>query len=132
MGLGDHLDDLRKRVIAALIVPLPLAVVIFAISDWLIELIIRPLQKVQLAGGWSPQLQVLSPPEFLLLEMKLSIVAAIVISLPWIMWQGWKFIAPGLYPHERRYVHLLVPTEPPITFKCWAGSRGALPNAPRG
>ena len=109
MGLGDHLDDLRKRVIAALIVPLPLAVVIFAISDWLIELIIRPLQKVQLAGGWAPQLQVLSPPEFLLLEMKLSIVAAIVISLPWIMWQGWKFIAPGLYPHERRYVHLLVP-----------------------
>jgi len=109
MGLGDHLDDLRKRVFAALIVPVPLAILIFFIADWLLEWMILPLQNVQMAGGWSPQLQVLSPPEFLLLEMKLSIVAALVIGLPWILWQAWRFIAPGLYPHERRYVHLLIP-----------------------
>ena len=109
MGLGDHLEDLRRRVLRALIVPLPLAILIFFIADWLLEVLILPLQRVQLAGGWTPQLQVLSPPEFLLLEMKLSIVAALALSLPWIMWQGWRFIAPGLYPHERRYVHLLVP-----------------------
>jgi Sec-independent protein secretion pathway component TatC len=109
MGLGDHLDDLRKRVLAALIVPVPLAILIFFIADWLLELMILPLQKVQLSGGWSPQLQVLSPPEFLILEMKLSIVAALVLALPWILWQAWTFIAPGLYPHERRYVNLLVP-----------------------
>ena len=109
MALGDHLEDLRNRVIAALILPLPLAIGLFFVADILLEWLILPLQRVQLAGGWSPQLQVLSPPEFLLLEMKLSIVAALVLTLPWIVWQAWRFIAPGLYPHERRFVYLLIP-----------------------
>ncbi|MCH2134980.1 MAG: twin-arginine translocase subunit TatC [Phycisphaerales bacterium] len=109
MGLGDHIEDLRKRVIAALILPLPLAIALFFVADWLLAWLILPLQKVQLAGGWNPTLQVLSPPEFLLLEMKLSIVVALVLALPWILWQAWRFIAPGLYPHERRFVYLLVP-----------------------
>ena len=109
MGLGDHIEDLRRRVIAALILPLPLAIGLFFVADLLLAWLILPLQKVQLSGGWTPTLQVLSPPEFLLLEMKLSIVAALVLSLPWILWQGWRFIAPGLYPHERRYVYILIP-----------------------
>ena len=109
MGLGDHIEDLRRRVIAALILPLPLAIGLFFVADLLLAWLILPLQKVQLSGGWTPTLQVLSPPEFLLLEMKLSIVAALVLALPWILWQGWRFIAPGLYPHERRYVYILIP-----------------------
>jgi len=109
MGLGDHIEDLRRRVIAALILPVPLAIGLFFVADTLLAWLILPLQKVQLAGGWTPTLQVLSPPEFLLLEMKLSIVAAIVLSLPWMLWQAWRFVAPGLYPHERRYVYILIP-----------------------
>ena len=55
------------------------------------------------------QLQVLSPPEFLILKIKVSIIAAVVISLPWLLWQLWLFIGPGLYPRERRYVYFLMP-----------------------
>jgi sec-independent protein translocase protein TatC len=109
MSLGDHLDELRKRVVAALIVPLPLSIVIFFFAHILIEWLLLPLQKVQLAWGFPPEVQVLSPPEFLMLELKLSIILALVLSLPWLLWQTWLFIGPGLYPRERRFVYLLLP-----------------------
>jgi sec-independent protein translocase protein TatC len=109
MSLGDHIDELRKRVILALIVPLPLSILIFFVAHILVEVLLLPLQNVQLAWGFPPQVQVLSPPEFLMLELKLSIVLALVLSLPWLLWQGWCFIGPGLYPRERRFVYLLMP-----------------------
>ena len=109
MPLGDHLEDLRKRLIYALLVPLPLAMVLFMFSDGLVELLLEPLQTVQRQGGFPQQVQVLSPPEFLLMQIKLSIIFAIVLSVPWIIMQTWLFIAPGLYPHERRFIHILFP-----------------------
>tara|TARA_Y100000589_G_scaffold294263_1_gene299776 strand:+ start:2595 stop:3581 length:987 start_codon:yes stop_codon:yes gene_type:complete len=109
MPLGDHLEDLRKRLIYALLVPVPLALILFMFSDGLVELLLEPLQAVQKQGGYPQQVQVLSPPEFLLMQIKLSIIFAIVISVPWIIMQTWLFIAPGLYPHERRFIHILFP-----------------------
>ncbi|MDG2476973.1 MAG: twin-arginine translocase subunit TatC [Phycisphaerales bacterium] len=109
MSLGDHIDELRKRLIAGLIVPLPLSILIFFVAHILIEWLLLPLQHVQLAWGFPPEVQVLSPPEFLMLELKLSIILALVLSLPWLLWQTWLFVSPGLYPRERRFVYLLMP-----------------------
>lgn len=109
MSLGDHLDELRRRVFLALIVPLPLSVVLFFVADIFVEWLLVPLQRIQLAWGFQPEVQVLSPPEFLLLELKLSLVLALVLSLPWLLWQAWQFVGPGLYPRERRFVYLLLP-----------------------
>ncbi|MAT80214.1 MAG: hypothetical protein CMJ29_12880 [Phycisphaerae bacterium] len=109
MPLGDHLEDLRKRLILALIVPIPLALVLFMFSDGLVEVLLEPLLNVQARNGYPQQVQVLSPPEFLLMKIKLSLIFAIVVSVPWIIMQIWLFIAPGLYPNERRYIHILFP-----------------------
>ena len=109
MPLGDHLDELRKRLILALLIPIPLAMVLFLFSDSLVEVLLEPLQTVQRNGGYPQQVQVLSPPEFLLMKIKLSIIFAIVVSIPWIILQFWLFIAPGLYPSERRFIHVLLP-----------------------
>ena len=109
MPLGDHLEDLRKRIILSLIVPIPLALVLFMFSDGLVEMLLEPLLNVQKKGGYPQQVQVLSPPEFLLMKIKLSVIFAIVLSVPWIIMQIWLFIAPGLYPSERRYIHILFP-----------------------
>ncbi len=109
MSFGDHLEELRRRVIFGLAAPIPIAFLMFIFGDALLEWLLLPLQNVQESHGFPRQLQVLSPPEFLILKIKVSIIAAVVISLPWLLWQLWLFIGPGLYPRERRYVYFLMP-----------------------
>jgi Sec-independent protein secretion pathway component TatC len=53
--------------------------------------------------------QVLSPPEFIIAEMKIAIGAAILTAGPWILYQLWQFVSPGLHQHERRFVYFLIP-----------------------
>jgi len=109
MSFGDHLEELRRRLIYALAAPLPLAIVIFFISSELIGVLVRPLFIVLDANDLPRQIQVLSPPEELMTRLKLSIIAAVIVACPWIFWQGWKFISPGLFQHERRFVYFLIP-----------------------
>ena len=47
--------------------------------------------------------------ETFMIYIKASLVAGILIASPWVFWQIWSFIAAGLYPHERRYVHIFLP-----------------------
>ena len=109
MAFGDHLDELRRRLLFALIAPVPLTFLLFFMSDALLEWLILPLLHVQEAYGFPRQLQVLSPPEFLLMKIKVSIIGAVILSVPWLIWQGWLFIGPGLFPRERRFIYFLIP-----------------------
>ena len=96
MSFGDHLEELRRRVIFGLAAPIPIACLMFIFGDALLEWLLLPLQNVQEAHGFQRQLQVISPPEFLILKIKVSIIAAVVNSLPWQLWQLGLFIGPGL------------------------------------
>jgi sec-independent protein translocase protein TatC len=89
MSFGDHLEELRRRIIYAIAAPLPLAIVIFFFSGELIRVLVRPLFMVLDANDLPRQIQVLSPPEELLTRLKLSIIAAIIVACPWILWQAW-------------------------------------------
>ena len=109
MSFGDHLDELRRRILLALAAPLPLSVVTFLFSDALIAWLYRPLDRVLEANELPRRLQVLGPPEFLVTKIKLSVIAALILSGPWIFWQIWQFARPGLYGRERRFVYFLIP-----------------------
>ncbi len=109
MSFGDHLEDLRRRIFWAVAVPLPLAIVIFIFSDPLIEWLYRPLDPVLASFGLPRRLQALGPAEVLVIKLKLSLIAAAVFAAPWILWQVWLFVQPGLFAHERRFVYFLVP-----------------------
>jgi len=109
MSFGDHLEELRSRVIKALIVPIPLAVVTYAISGEILQWLILPLERALRAANLPEQLQVLSPAEALLTQIKISLIAALILAAPWVFWQLWQFIRPGLYAQERRFVYFLVP-----------------------
>lgn len=110
MSLGDHLDELRKRLILAIAAPLPLFIILFMfLSDWLVGTLLRPVVSVMVSHEVPPELIVLSPPELLVTKLKLSVIGAIVLSAPWILYQGWSFVVPGLYAHERRFVRFLIP-----------------------
>jgi Sec-independent protein secretion pathway component TatC len=116
MSFGDHLEELRHRVIMSLVVPLPLMIVLFPFADDLREILSLPVFRALNALGQPAQLQAMSPAETLGTDLKLSIIFAIVLSCPWILWQGWKFIEPGLYNQERRFVHLLMPGSAVLTI----------------
>ncbi len=47
--------------------------------------------------------------ETFMIYIKAALVAGLILSSPWIFWQIWSFIAAGLYPHEKRYVHVFLP-----------------------
>lgn len=109
MSFGDHLEDLRKRVLLALAAPLPLAVVAFFFSDTILEWLLLPVTEALHRQSLPAQLQYLSPAEAIATQLKISIVVAIVLSGPWIIWQLWLFVRPGLYRHEQRFVRFLLP-----------------------
>ncbi|MBL9123734.1 MAG: twin-arginine translocase subunit TatC [Planctomycetaceae bacterium] len=51
----------------------------------------------------------LNAQEAFMIYMKASIVTGIVLSSPWVFYQLWSFVAAGLYPHEKRYIHIFLP-----------------------
>lgn len=108
MSFGDHLDELRRCLIRALIgVALALAVTL-TFGREILEIIFRPLWTVQFANGLQPNLQVLAPTDAFMAYLKVSALSALILSMPWLLHQLWRFIAAGLYNRERRFVKSLV------------------------
>lgn len=109
MSFGEHLEELRRRVILALIVPLPLAVVAFVFADSIRDVLTRPLYDALEAQALPTQVQALSPIEAITTDLFLSVIVALVLSAPWLVFQLWKFVEPGLYLHEKRFARFLMP-----------------------
>ncbi len=55
------------------------------------------------------RLQTLAPAEAFVAYMKVSFIAGLILTSPWVFYQLWMFVAAGLYPAERKYVHTAVP-----------------------
>ena len=115
MSFGEHLHELRGRVFKALIVPLPMSIGFFLLAPYIRELLVAPLFAALRANGQTVQIQALSPAETITVDMKLAVVAALSVSAPWLLFQLWKFVEPGLFVHERRYVHFLAPLSSVLT-----------------
>lgn len=109
MSFGEHLEELRSRVILAIVVPIPVMILAYFVSDTLLRWLLLPVTDALRDHGLPAQLQILGPAEFLIAQLKISVIAGLVVSFPWILWQMWLFIRPGLYAHERRFVYLLLP-----------------------
>jgi sec-independent protein translocase protein TatC len=67
------------------------------------------LSKAQQLVGRRPALATMGVMEGFMVYMKVCMVCGIVLGSPWIFYQLWAFVAAGLYPHERRYVHVYLP-----------------------
>jgi Sec-independent protein secretion pathway component TatC len=73
------------------------------------------LNRALAANNLPQTTQVLGLAEFILIQFKLSIIFALILSAPWVLWQAWMFIRPGLYVHERRFVNFLLPVSAILT-----------------
>jgi sec-independent protein translocase protein TatC len=101
----SHLLELRNRLLYALWgVAIVFAVAVF-FADRLYQILAQPLIAVLPEGASMIATDPISP---FLTPIKLSIAVSIVVAIPWILYQVWAFIAPGLYKNERRMVVPLI------------------------
>ncbi|MBU1001227.1 MAG: twin-arginine translocase subunit TatC [Proteobacteria bacterium] len=101
MGLLDHLDELRIRVSRAAIAFILGTVACYAFAEQIFGYLVIPLKSVL---GETEQLIYTGLAEGFITYIKLASIAGIFIMSPYIFYQFWAFVAPGLYKEERRWV----------------------------
>ncbi|MCW2794272.1 MAG: Sec-independent protein translocase TatC [Nocardioides sp.] len=129
MALGDHLRELRARLIrAALFLVLTFAVSLF-FYDQLLELVLGPYNHARVALDQKTQTTayVAGATGPLMLQLKLCGVAAIVVSSPYWLYQIWGFIVPGLHAHERKWSRIFAAVAGPLFFAGVATGYYVLP-----
>ena len=101
LPLTAHLQELRKRLILSFIAIGVGFLVCYAFADSLFTLLAKPLMKMMPAGG---SLIFTSVAEAFFTYMKVGFIGGLILTSPFILYQVWAFVAPGLYRHEKRYV----------------------------
>jgi sec-independent protein translocase protein TatC len=98
MGFLDHLEELRGRIIKCLVSIILLSIVAYIFSDKLLDFVTRPI----------PEVYFLAPTEAFSTRIKLSLIAGIIVSIPVIFYHAWRFIAPGLFEREVKFIFPVV------------------------
>jgi sec-independent protein translocase protein TatC len=98
MGFLDHLDELRRRIISGLA---GIVVASIGVSFFINDIVERILLHPAIEAGL--RLQNLRPFGQAFLYFKLIFICGFIIGFPWVLWNLWRFVAPGLYEHERRW-----------------------------
>jgi len=112
MTFGEHLEELRSRLLKSIVFLLVAIVVSMAFYDQLVIFITRPhIQAMQMVKVSEAETK-LMPGSYggpILAVMKLGFIISIFVSSPWIGYQLWAFVSAGLYKRERRYVATFAP-----------------------
>lgn len=109
MTLGDHLEELRRRLILALIgFAIAAAGCLFFGKD-MISVFCKPLIDGLLKYDVNPTLVMSEISDGFMVYLEISLIIAVVIAAPWMVWQLWQFVAAGLYPNERKTITRYVP-----------------------
>jgi sec-independent protein translocase protein TatC len=105
MSFMEHLTELRSRIIKAMVGCGVAFIASLSFSERLWDFVCQPAAKALTALGYNPpQLHIIEPMEgFNIIWFKLPLVCAIFLSCPWLVYQAWAFVSPGLYRRERRW-----------------------------
>ena len=100
MSFLDHLDELRKRIVWAVVAVFVGVIISFFFINDIFDFIMKPLQAMLPPGG---TLVYTDPAEAFMLNIKIALIAGLIIASPAVFAQLWLFIAPGLYSHEKKW-----------------------------
>jgi sec-independent protein translocase protein TatC len=105
MSFMEHLEELRTRILHMLVGVVVIFFVSLLFCNQLWKVISMPaVDALKQLGVNPPDLVLISPMDtFQIIWMKLPLLVSIFLGSPWILYQVWKFIAPGLYKRERRW-----------------------------
>jgi sec-independent protein translocase protein TatC len=100
LPLTDHLSELRSRVGKILLAWAIATGLAWTYSEDLFRVLLAP--AIAALGPDGGRLQAISPAEIFFTYLKVALLAGFVLTVPVFFWQIWAFVAPGLYPSEKR------------------------------
>ena len=108
-----HLRELRRRLMQYVAVVLVLVGDFWLIREPLFQALIAPL----MASEYAPESLIFtSVAELFFTYLKLSFISAFFVSIPYLVWQIWRFAAPGMYKHEKRFILPLLTLSPALFY----------------
>ena len=124
MSLMEHLEELRTRILRSIIYLVVGMLVAYVFSSRIVNYLQKPLMDVGLT------MTMTHPTDALNLYLKTAFVAGAILTSPFILYQVWLFISPGMYAHEKKYVWpFMSATVGLFLAGAWFGYRWVLPGA---
>jgi sec-independent protein translocase protein TatC len=108
MTLTEHLRELRSRIIRSMLAVVLGIIIVLAAYDWVLDFLLEPYRSLcadrpnlcELSGG---NVISISPLEGFATRLSISTYGGIILALPVLMWQIWRFIVPALHAKEKKY-----------------------------
>jgi len=101
MPLTAHLSELRSRLIWCMVALAVGFIVCYGLSDKIVAALQSPV--VLVGQPIKVPLQIIAPAEAFVTYIKVGLIAGLFLVLPFVLYQLWKFVAPGLLEHEKKY-----------------------------
>ena len=130
MGFLDHLEELRKRIVYSIIAVGVGTGLCWGYRERIYAVMQKPIMDALHSKGLPEKLVYLNPVDPFNLYLKISMLAGLFLTSPFVLYQVWMFISPGLYRKEKRYVMpFMVSTITLFTLGGYFGYRIAYPRA---
>lgn len=130
MGFLEHLEELRKRVVNSVIFVAVGTGLCWGYRERIYGVMQKPIMDALRAHGLAEKLVYLNPIDPFNLYLKVSMLAGLFLTSPFVLYQVWMFISPGLYRNEKKYVMpFMVSTITLFTLGGYFGYRVAYPRA---
>jgi sec-independent protein translocase protein TatC len=130
MGFLDHLEELRNRIIRSIIAVAAGSVFGWIYRERIYAIMQKPIMDALKKNGLAEKLVYLNPTEPFNLYLKIAALAGLFLTSPYVLYQVWMFISPGLYRREKRYVlPFMISTITLFTLGGYFGYKVAYPRA---
>src|SRR5271166_1120081 len=104
MGFLDHLEELRKRIVYSIIAVVAGTGLSWGYRERIYAVMQKPIMDALRNHGLAEKLVYLNPTDPFNLYLKIAMLAGLFLTSPFVLYQVWMFISPGLYRNEKRYV----------------------------
>ena len=104
MSFLQHLEELRRRIIYSIIAVAVGFIACWGYAEKIYGLMQQPIVKVLRDNGLPDKLVVLAPTDAFNIYLKIGFMVGLFVASPFVLYQIWMFISPGLYRNEKRYV----------------------------
>ncbi|MBI5832307.1 MAG: twin-arginine translocase subunit TatC [Armatimonadetes bacterium] len=117
MPFTQHLDELRSHLMRVLIYVMVTGCLMWSLYDrWLEQIFVKPIERAFIAANMNVKLVFTHFLDPLFFKLQVVATAAVLVTLPFILWEIWRFIAPGLHKGERKNLGPMLPFSVLLAF----------------